>query len=374
MERRLFLVLPALLLFAGTSPAWAAPNSANGQSLYEAYCAECHTSNPRRNSRGILVASNNPAAISSAISSVSAMSFMRGVFATSDLEDIAAFIGTPAGVPLNDLDVPSGVSFGVQSVGTESAPQAVVLSNPSSSTVTLQGFTNTNPAEFPIVNSTCSGALAPGVSCQFDVTFRPAAAGQRSSTLNVLSTADFSPQPIVVTGIGEAAPGGGGAGPALAVVEYFNAKLDHYFISSLAADIEALDSGRLPGWVRTGRTFRAYASAATAPANASPVCRFYIPPALGDSHFYSASPDECASVRSKFPAFSYESPNVMYIALPNPVTGACPGATLPVWRLWNARADSNHRYTTDAATRAQMISRGYLAEGYGPDGVAMCSP
>jgi hypothetical protein len=44
-----------------------------------------------------------------------------------------------------------------------------------------------------------------------------------------------------------------------------------------------------------------------------------------------------------------------------------------VYRLWNHRADSNHRYTADAATRAAMLARGYAPEGYGPLGVAMCT-
>ena len=29
---------------------------------------------------------------------------------------------------------------------------------------------------------------------------------------------------------------------------------------------------------------------------------------------------------------------------------------------------------SDAAIKAQMIARGYVAEGYGPDAVAMCAP
>ena len=37
------------------------------------------------------------------------------------------------------------------------------------------------------------------------------------------------------------------------VIEYYNASQDHYFISSLQPDIDALDSGKLPGWQRTGR-------------------------------------------------------------------------------------------------------------------------
>jgi sugar lactone lactonase YvrE len=159
------------------------------------------------------------------------------------------------------------------------------------------------------------------------------------------------------------------APPKAAVIEYYNAALDHYFVSALAADIAALDSGTLGGWTRTGLTFDAYLEPA---AGASPVCRFYLPPANGDSHFYSASPAECADVRARFPSFVYEAENVMYMALPDLATGQCPPGTRNVYRLWNNRSDSNHRYTTDPAVKAAMIEKGYVAEGYGPDAVIMC--
>lgn len=167
-----------------------------------------------------------------------------------------------------------------------------------------------------------------------------------------------------------------GPQPGLRVpaVEYYNAALDHYFISALQPDIDALDSGRLKGWARTGQTFNVWPATPAPPTGASPVCRFYLPPANGDSHFYSASPAECDAVKTKFPTFSFESPQVMYVILPDATTGACPPATRPVYRVWNQRADSNHRYTIDLDLRAQMIGRGYVGEGYGPDAVAMCSP
>jgi len=161
------------------------------------------------------------------------------------------------------------------------------------------------------------------------------------------------------------------APPKSAVIEYYNATLDHYFVSALAADIAALDSGTLRGWVRTGLTFNAYLEAA---AGASPVCRFYLPPQNGDSHFYSASPAECADVRARFPSFVLEAGDVMYVALPDLASGDCPPGTQKVYRLWNNRADSNHRYTTDAAVKAAMIARGYIAEGYGADATIMCAP
>ncbi len=161
------------------------------------------------------------------------------------------------------------------------------------------------------------------------------------------------------------------APPKSAAIEYYNAAFDHYFVSALAADIAALDSGALKGWLRTGQAFGAYLEPA---AGASPVCRFYLPPANGDSHFYSASPAECAAVRAKFPSFVYEAPDVMHVALPDLVTGECPPDTQKVYRVWNNRVDSNHRYTTDAAVKATMIAKGYVAEGYGPDAVIMCAP
>src|SRR4029079_15157568 len=80
------------------------------------------------------------------------------------------------------------------------------------------------------------------------------------------------------------------------VVEYYHAGLDHYFMTPLANEIAALDAGRFFGWGPTGFTFEGFA--APTPGT-NPVCRFRIPPGNGDSHFFSASPDECDIVREK---------------------------------------------------------------------------
>jgi hypothetical protein len=176
--------------------------------------------------------------------------------------------------------------------------------------------------------------------------------------------------------------GASGRVPALPVtaVEYYRAAADHYFISALQPDIDALDSGRFAGWARTTLSFKVFPTQAAAGALANPVCRFYIPPQHGDSHFFSADPAECAAVLAKiqtdpnYSGYDYETPNAFYVALPDKATGACPSGTLSVYRLWNNRADSNHRYTTDKAVRDAMLAKGYIAEGYGPDAVIMCAP
>jgi hypothetical protein len=160
------------------------------------------------------------------------------------------------------------------------------------------------------------------------------------------------------------------------LVEYYNAALDHYFVTDLAADIDALDSGRIAGWVRTGQVFLVF------PANngfLNNVCRFYIPPEHGNSHFFSAIATECASVLAhvqndpNYSGYIEETTDAFFVSAPFP-DGTCAYQWSPVYRLWNQRADSNHRYTTDPAIKAQMIARGYVAEGVGPNGVAMCAP
>jgi hypothetical protein len=154
-------------------------------------------------------------------------------------------------------------------------------------------------------------------------------------------------------------------------VEFYHAGLDHYFLAATTQDIADLDAGVHPGWQRTGELFLVW-DAATFDAVA--VCRFYIPPAFGDSHFFSASAQECSAIPTLFPWLVKESDAAFYIALPDAATGACGIDQQPVYRLWNGRSDSNHRYTTSAALKGTMIDRGYVAEGYGPDQVAMCAP
>ena len=166
---------------------------------------------------------------------------------------------------------------------------------------------------------------------------------------------------------------------AITVVEFYNQTLDHYFVSPLAPDIDALDTGKFEGWSRTGLTFIAYPTSEAGGAGVNPVCRFFIPPQHGNSHFFSASPAECAVVVDKigtdpnFSGYILETPNAFYIALPDTASGACLAGTVPVYRLWNQRFDSNHRFTIDPVVKAQMLGKGYFPEGYGPDAVSMCA-
>ncbi|MFO1284623.1 MAG: hypothetical protein U1F51_19550 [Burkholderiales bacterium] len=158
-------------------------------------------------------------------------------------------------------------------------------------------------------------------------------------------------------------------------VEFYHAGLDHYFLTSDANEILVLDTGVLPGWVRTGQAFTAFAPGSPNAAPVRPVCRYYGLPSAGlASHFYSADPAECLRVRILFPdAWQIEAGNVFQILLPDRTSGACPIGTQPVFRVFNNRADANHRYMTSLAIRAQMEEAGWVREGYGPDATMMCA-
>ena len=157
--------------------------------------------------------------------------------------------------------------------------------------------------------------------------------------------------------------------PTVQVIEYYAPGQDHYFITWMAGEIAALDTGQIKGWQRTGFSFAAYA---TAQAGTSDICRFYIPPADGDSHFYGRGAAECAATGSAHPEFVLEDPKFMAMFLP--IAGVCPAGTTEVYRVFDNRVDANHRYMTDPSVRAQMVARGWVAEGDGPNLVVMCAP
>jgi DNA-binding beta-propeller fold protein YncE len=214
-------------------------------------------------------------------------------------------------------------------------------------------------------------AASPGIALTPDGSFAYVTNGL-AGTVSVLDTKQLgSPQVLPQFGTTISSGNFVGPPPTVTAIEYYNAGLDHYFVTSLDVEIAALDNGSLVGWVRTGQSFDVYP---TGTVSGSPVCRFYIPPEFGDSHFYSASATECAEVAAKFPMLKLESPEVFRIDTPDASSGTCPPADVPVYRVWNQRKDSNHRYTTSVAIRDAMVAKGYVAEGYGPNGVALCAP
>ena len=161
------------------------------------------------------------------------------------------------------------------------------------------------------------------------------------------------------------------AAPSTATaVEYYNPSLDHYFLTHMANEIAILDAGVvIKGWARTGQSFAVYT---TASAGTSSVCRFYIPPGHGDSHFYGRDTVECDATGRNNPSFINEDPHFFHVVLPT--AGVCPAGTREIYRVFSNRPDVNHRYMIDSAIRDRMVSLSWLAEGAGPNLVVMCGP
>jgi hypothetical protein len=161
---------------------------------------------------------------------------------------------------------------------------------------------------------------------------------------------------------------------AVAVVEYYSASLDHYFMTANTDEMAIIDRGGQGDWKRTGQVFHAWTNAADAPPGAVPVCRFY---ARGpNSHFYTGTPQECSDLKTleqkdradaksrgqSFLGWGFEM--VAFYAL-LPQGGLCFPGLKPVWRAYNNRAtqrDTNHRFTTDEEQRAAM-GASWLDEG-----------
>ena len=155
------------------------------------------------------------------------------------------------------------------------------------------------------------------------------------------------------------------------VVEFYNAPLDHYFITGVPAEAAAVDMGNAgPGWTRTGLFFKQ--------GGDTPVCRFYGSVSPGpNSHFYSAFAAECSALMqlaATTPAAQprWNSEGVAF-ATGLPVNEGCLAGTVPVYRAYNdgfrLSKASNHRFSTDVTAIQGVIARGWIYEG-----VAMCAP
>jgi hypothetical protein len=155
------------------------------------------------------------------------------------------------------------------------------------------------------------------------------------------------------------------------VVEYYHASFGHYFITAASSEISALDAGAFAGWARTGQTFKVFPLNA---GGASNVCRFFSTSfAPKSSHFYTPFASECNTVKQNRD-WQFEG-EVLAMKAPD-VSGNCPAGTVPLYRLYNnGRGGApNHRYTTSTTIRGQMVSQGFIPEGYGVLGVIGCVP
>lgn len=113
---------------------------------------------------------------------------------------------TPA--PIVSLSTAT-ITFGNQTVGTQSNPMVATLTNTGTASLTISStsITGINSADFSST-TTCGGTLAVGASCSYSFKFTPSGPGSRTGTFNLTTNAATSPDHIALSGTGVASPGG----------------------------------------------------------------------------------------------------------------------------------------------------------------------
>ena len=143
-------------------------------------------------------------------------------------------------------------------------------------------------------------------------------------------------------------------------IEFYNASLDHYFVTAEPAEAAMLDAGIVvPGWHRTGFQFKVHRSDSP---NGLPACRFFGTPGIGpNSHFFTIDADECAKVLAN-PLWTYEG---IAFKADRPVLEDCAPDRVPVVRLYNdgKGGQANHRFLTSHSEVIAMLAAGWIREG-----------
>ena len=168
-----------------------------------------------------------------------------------------------------------------------------------------------------------------------------------------------------------------GRNVALALVEYYIASLDYYFLTGRASDITALDA-LTTVFARTGQQIRMYAAPNV---DTLPLERHYFDKVARagtrGSHFFTALPSDQVLLTSLNPGNQQlvAKPfleGVEGYAIPKSAAGTCPSGTRPIYRAFKGPPryvdDGNHRFSTSLAQHQDMVNR----LGWTDEGVVFC--
>ncbi|MEO7252620.1 MAG: choice-of-anchor D domain-containing protein [Casimicrobium sp.] len=382
----LWCVLAAFVVASGVAHAQSA---ANGKTLYvtaqvagQKSCSNgaCHGPDPTVNQNKIKNGTN-PSIIASTIQTNLDMQFLRGMLTTSQLNDLAAYIANPNSTNTAPIATLSStiMGFGQVTVGTTSPAQTVTVRNTGVSPLQLSALTISS-SEFAMTatGGTCSATitLAVAASCTIAITFTPAAASVRSGALSIAHNAVGSPSTVSLAGTGVAST----SSQTTAMVEYYFAALDYYFITSRAGEIALLDTAT--GWVRTGKSFNVYTAQQVGTEGLN---RYYFDQIAvhntRGSHFYTvvqSEKDALVSLNStnaqtaRLP-FNEGIDSYAFTPLVEGIGGSCAAGLVPVHRIFRGAArfpdNPNHRFTTDTA-----VYNSFVALGWDGEGVKFCAP
>jgi probable HAF family extracellular repeat protein len=157
--------------------------------------------------------------------------------------------------------------------------------------------------------------------------------------------------------------------PVPLAVEYHHSGDDRYFVTASPMEIAALDAAGIAGWRRTGEAFGVYPLSVR---DGAAVCQFQSASTFtpGRSRFYTPYAAECAALKVD-PDWVFDG-EAFATRLPDPA-GGCRDTMIPLYRLYNGGKGGapNHRYTTSATVRSDMVAKGWIPEGVG-GGVIGC--
>src|SRR5579864_4200270 len=200
---------PAVHYYAGNSPRWVALADFNGDGILDAAASDYGGATV-----DVLLGNGDGTfgAPSSFGVGLNPTGLQAGDVNGDGRQDIVVTIGGLPNAPNNLVSVllntavgvaPSKLSFRTTVLGTTSAPQAVTLSNASSSSVSISSitFTGADPGDFSQTNN-CGSTLAGNSSCTITVKFSPKVINTRSATLSIADNAPGSPQTASLQGTG----------------------------------------------------------------------------------------------------------------------------------------------------------------------------
>ena len=233
-----------------------------------------------------------------------------------------------------------GPVFADQQAGTQSAPQNVTVSNAGGGTLTLTSIAigGTSATDFTRGGTCTAGTvLAAAQSCTASIRLAPVTAGPSRRRSPSAATRAARRSGCRATA----------ARPSTASNVSSTTTPCSTTTSSPSAPTRSPRS--TPARSRAGRapacaSRRMRARKPASRRSAASTCR----PATATRISIRRARRSALVVHQQNPAFVLESTAVMYFAIPDSVTGACPGGTDPVYRVWNRRPDTNHRYTSYA--------------------------
>lgn len=119
---------------------------------------------------------------------------------------LAALSGAAVPAPAAVLSLSSAsLAFGSRSVGSESAPQTVVLTNTGNATLTLNSVTTSG--DYLRDGCPAGTSLAAGAACSMAIVFKPVSGGSRPGTVQIASNDAGGLHSIALSGIGATSPG-----------------------------------------------------------------------------------------------------------------------------------------------------------------------